>query len=118
MRYVWNGDTWVPAERESGGINIAVGAAGWPMKSEALAVHPTQIKEAMARNKRNGITGVSYCEKTGRAIIADRAARRALCKLEGVFDRAGGYGDASPGDSEARNLPDHKPQYINPYATE
>jgi hypothetical protein len=64
----------------------------WPMESEALAIHPSQIKEATERNKRNGITGVSYAPD-GTAILADRGARRDLMRLEGLHDRNGGYGD-------------------------
>jgi hypothetical protein len=67
-------------------------ASCWPMNSEALACHPEQIQEAMERNKRHGITGVSY-GKDGTAILSDRGARRDLMALEGVHDKHGGYGD-------------------------
>lgn len=79
--------------------------ACWPMKSEAMAVHPDQIPEALARNKRHGISGVSY-DRLGRAVLADRRARRDLMRLEGVHDNQGGYGDdhaATPQDP----LPDN-----------
>lgn len=59
--------------------------------SEALAVHPTQVKEANERSKRHGL-GVVY-DKQGFARIPDRAARRRLMRLEGVHDNHGGYGD-------------------------
>ena len=65
----------------------------WPLKSDAMAVHPSQIKEAMERNKKHGVVGVSYDPKDGRAILADRGARRDLMKLEGFHDKSGGYGD-------------------------
>ncbi len=65
----------------------------WPMRSEALAVHPEQIPDALERNKRHGVTGVSYDAQTGEAILADRRARCDLMKLEGCHDNNGGYGD-------------------------
>lgn len=46
----------------------------------------------MERNKRHGIN-VIY-DKSGRPTIPTRGVRKALMKLEGHFDRAGGYGDA------------------------
>lgn len=64
----------------------------WPMTSTALGVHPSQVKEAMERNKAHGITGVSY-DEDGDAILSDRGARRDLMRLEGFHDRNGGYGD-------------------------
>lgn len=70
----------------------------WPMVSEALAVHPSQIKDVMERNKKAGISGVSYTP-SGEAIIADRGARRELMRLSGVIDRSGGYGDTYSGQS-------------------
>lgn len=88
-------------------------ASGWPMKSDALAVHPSQIAEVMERNKRHGITGVSYDPKDGRAILADRGARRDLMALEGIHDKQGGYGDDHAGESP---LPPNDPAgpIVNP----
>ncbi len=78
----------------------------WPMKSEALAVHPDQIPEALARNKRHGIQGVSY-DRLGRAVLADRGARRDLMRLEGVHDNQGGYGDDHATATPQDPLPDN-----------
>lgn len=64
----------------------------WPMKSDALAVHPSQIPEAMERNKKHNVH-VEYDPKDGRAILADRGQRRDLCNIEGVHDRQGGYAE-------------------------
>ena len=75
-----------------------VSSAGWPMKSDALAVHPDQIPEAMERNKKHGIEGVSYL-KDGRAVLDSRKARQRLMALEGVHDNNGGYGDDHAGQS-------------------
>lgn len=71
----------------------------WPMKSDAMAVHPDDIPAALERNKRHGVAGVTYDPKDGRAILADRGARRDLMKLEGVHDKNGGYGDDHAGSS-------------------
>jgi hypothetical protein len=78
-------------------------ASAWPMKMESLAVHPSQIKEAMERNKKYGVT-VSY-DKNGTPIVPDRAARRDLMKVEhqnipgGIRDRSGGYGEDFTADA-------------------
>ncbi len=61
------------------------------MYSEALAVHPDQIEQARARNRRHGIN-VDYTAD-GRAILMDRGQRRDMLKLEGFVDKRGSYGD-------------------------
>ncbi len=61
------------------------GKAGWPMRSLALAVHPSQAAEATERNRRAGVN-VTY-DRLGRAVIPDAATRKKLMRLEGVFDR-------------------------------
>lgn len=58
-------------------------STGWPMKCEALAVHPRQVERMNARNKRHGVN-VSYDPKWGTAIIPDNGAYKRLQKLEGV----------------------------------
>lgn len=63
----------------------------WPMKSEAMGVHVDQIQEATDRNRRHGVN-VTY-DSIGRAILPDRKERKKLLRLEGFFDKAGGYGD-------------------------
>ena len=73
--------------------------AGWPLYSDALACHPSQIPAIMERNKQHGVKGVSYDPQDGRAILADRGARRDLMRLEGVHDHEGGYGDDHAGSS-------------------
>ncbi len=70
----------------------------WPMKSEGMAVHPEQIQEALDRNKKHGITGVTY-DRNGTAIIGSPREKAKLMKLEGVVDKNGGYGDTYSGTS-------------------
>lgn len=75
-------------ERKQGGRrgqNGVVPGAGhcWPMKCEALAVHPRQVEAMNARNKRHGIN-VQYEPKWGMAIIPDEREYKKLRRLEGV----------------------------------
>lgn len=61
------------------------------MVSEGLAVHPKQVEQANARNRRHGVN-VVYDQK-GMAHIPDRTERKRLLRLEGMHDNSGGYGD-------------------------
>lgn len=67
------------------------GTKTWPMVSEALGVHESQVAEANARAKRHGIA-VEY-RPDGRAVISSREARKRLLRLEGMHDNHAGYGD-------------------------
>jgi hypothetical protein len=62
-----------------------------PLQSMALSVHPKQVEQANARNKRHGV-GVEY-RPDGMAIITSRNERKRLLKVEGMRDNQGGYGD-------------------------
>lgn len=64
---------------------------GWPLVSEALAVHPKQVKQANDRARRHGIS-VEYLPD-GRVKIPSRHERAKLLRLEGRHDKSGGYGD-------------------------
>ncbi len=76
----------IDLERRQGGKRGegTVPGAGhcWPLKCEALACHPTQVKALNERNKKHGIN-VEY-DRKGFAIIPDQAAYRRLMKAEGV----------------------------------
>ncbi len=63
----------------------------WPMRSRALAVHPKQVDQANARNRRHGLA--SYYEKDGTAVLPTREERKKLNKLDAMHDNEGGYGD-------------------------
>lgn len=63
----------------------------WPQRSLALSVHSRQVEKARERAKRHNL-GVEYLND-GTAIIADRAERKRLLKLEGMHDNEGSYGD-------------------------
>jgi hypothetical protein len=62
------------------------------MESRALAVHPDQIPEVKADAKRHGVE-VDFNPKNGNVIFSSRKNRREYCKLRGVVDYEGGYGD-------------------------
>lgn len=63
----------------------------WPMRSEALACDPTQAQEMNERNRKHGIA--ARYERDGTCVIDSRKDRAKLNKLEGFFDKGGGYGD-------------------------
>lgn len=69
--------------------------AKWPMKSTFGGVNPNQRKELSDFWAARGITGCSV-DKEGDIIYEDRASRRRDHEARGLFDRAGGYGDAMP----------------------
>lgn len=64
--------------------------SGWPMISDSMAVHPDQIPEVLARNKRHGIN-IEYLP-TGQPVLRDAAQKRELMRAEGFFDKGGAYG--------------------------
>lgn len=70
-----------------GGCNLGC----WPMLSDALSVHPKQVEQANARNKKHGVN-VEY-RPDGKAVVPDRAARKRVLRLEKFHDNNGGYGD-------------------------
>ncbi len=69
----------------------SVSCSAWPLISDALAVHPKQVAEANARNRKAGVH-VTY-QADGRAVLPDRNERRKLLRLEGCHDKQGGYSD-------------------------
>lgn len=64
---------------------------GWPLTSEAAAVHPKIIPQAMERDKKMGVP--TEYTKSGSPIFRDRAHRRQYLKAHNMHDRNGGYGD-------------------------
>jgi hypothetical protein len=64
----------------------------WPLYSDALAVHPKQIREAMKRDRAHGIAS-EYNPSDGRMILKDRGQRRDVMRSLGIHDNEGGYGD-------------------------
>lgn len=63
----------------------------WPMQSMALAVHPAQIRDAVAEAKAKGVP--TEFSSDGRPILRDRAHRAQYMRALGYHDRDGGYRD-------------------------
>lgn len=65
--------------------------AGWPMASEALAVHPRQRKEATEDAKKKGVP--TYFDRHGRPVFRSQGHRSAYLKAYNKIDKNGSYGD-------------------------
>ena len=68
------------------------GCAGWPMKSDAAGVHPSQAVDFMKDSAKKGVP-TEFDTKTGQAVFTNRAHRSKYLKAMGMHDRNGGYGD-------------------------
>ena len=62
-----------------------------PKLSDGLAVHPDQVPEFMAEDKKRGVP-IEY-HRDGRAVINSRAQQKAYLTAYGFHNRDGGYGD-------------------------
>lgn len=62
-----------------------------PIISDALAVHPKQVGDAVADAKAKGVPTDFLPD--GRPILTSRSHRKAYLKAYGFHDRRGGYGD-------------------------
>jgi hypothetical protein len=81
-------------------LNLTAGAGlvGWKAQhSEALAVHPQQIKQAADDAAAKGVP--TDFDGAGRPILTSRSHRRAYHLAYGVIDKDAGYSDAQPGQS-------------------
>ena len=87
----WDAAFPVP-ESQPGDTFMCASPGIWPLKSEALAVHPSQIAEARESALKRGVP--TDFTPSGRVIFRDRAHRRAYMKAYGYHDKDGGYGDA------------------------
>lgn len=76
-------------------IQTGIGYAK-PLKSDALAVHTSQIPAVVARNKKHGLNGLRY-DRAGRPVFTDGAQRKRLMKVESevmgkqIVDRSSYY---------------------------
>jgi hypothetical protein len=52
-----------------------------------MGVNPDQIKDQMAADRRNGVTGVKYDRKTGEAVYESRDARKKHLKAYGFHSK-------------------------------
>lgn len=67
---------------------------GWPLISDALGVHCSQVAEATESAKAKGVP--TEFTPAGQPIFTSREHRKQYCRAYGFFDRNGGYGDAAP----------------------
>lgn len=74
-----------------------------PIVSDALAVHPRQVKEATEHATKLGVP--TDFQPDGRPVLRTRAHRAAYLRAYGFFDRDAGYGDPAPGMTK-RDIPD------------
>lgn len=65
--------------------------AAWPIKSRALAVHPSQRQEYIDFAKDHGVP--TDFDKEGHPEFRTRKHRKEYCELVGAIDLDGGYGD-------------------------
>ncbi len=71
------------------GANVSVAGKGWPIASDAMGVHPSQIAEAEAHDAKHGVPTeyVKEGEKIGNPLLRDPAHRRKYLKLHDRVDR-------------------------------
>lgn len=74
----------------------ATGNRPWSrgQKSVALAVHPSQVREAVEDAQKKGVP--TDFTPDGRPVFRDRDHRKRYHQAYGFFDRDAGYGDAAP----------------------
>lgn len=97
LHYFLNGEEVTEAEYrkaipEQEGVPLFATAVNdaKPWMSDSMAIHPSQIEQAKARNKRHGLN-IEYA-KDGRPICTDSGQRRKLMKIEGVRQKNSYYG--------------------------
>jgi hypothetical protein len=86
-------DRTFPSKPIQGGMTV-FGEADWsrPIDSYALAVHPTQVQEAMQDAAKKGVHTEFLPD--GRPRFKSRNHRKQYMRAYGFFDRDAGYGDA------------------------
>lgn len=68
------------------------GSRCWPMWSDTMGIHPTQLAEAKQLDKELGVSA-DYNRETGQVKFESAAHRKKYCEAHGFYDRNGGYGD-------------------------
>lgn len=67
---------------------------GWPIVSQAMAVHPQDVDKVRAECDKAGVP--TDFDPSGAPIMRDRGHRRAYMQAFGLYDYSGGYGDNTP----------------------
>lgn len=68
--------------------------ARWPILSDALSVHPKQVKGMRKRVLEAGVP--TEIRPDGRPVLRDAKHRKRFCEAFGYYDRNAGYGDPLP----------------------
>lgn len=71
----------------------------YPMWSEAMGVHPSQVAEAMELDRKLGVQA-RYSE-TGQVEFTDAIHRKRYLESHGMYDRNGGHSDPQRGRCRA-----------------
>lgn len=71
--------------------NFKHSAGTWPMHSEAMAVHPSQIRDQQKVLAKSGVK--CDFDREGRPILTSQHHRKQVAEAMGLYDRNGGYGD-------------------------
>lgn len=79
----------------SGHSFVSTVPSNYPMESDAMGVHPAQIKEHMEHLRKMGCGQVDHTPE-GAVILRDKAQRRQVAHALGLFDRNAGYSDPAP----------------------
>jgi len=64
----------------------------WPLESDSMGVHPSQVQEAQAMSEKLGVP-TEFNRRTGAAIFRTAEHRKEYCEAHGYYDRNGGYSD-------------------------
>lgn len=67
----------------------------WPILSDSIGVHPSQVKEAEEHAKKHGVP--TEFTPDGRCILRNKQHRKAYAELIGHYDLNGGYSDPQRG---------------------
>jgi len=95
-----NGEEVTPAEFHRsgpvGGTGVPMGTATYtdvkPLLSEGLGCMKSQVPEMRDTIRRHNIKGVRVRD-SGQLEITSRRGRKELCRVRGLADADGGYGD-------------------------
>jgi hypothetical protein len=84
-------------------IGDGTGLCGFsPITSDALSVHPKQVKEAMEDAAKKGVPTDFLPD--GRPILRTRQHRAEYLKAYGYYDRDAGYSDPAPGSYKGSDV--------------
>ena len=83
------GTCWRRMDIEHGGFEHPTSC--WPMKSVAMACHPSQVREFAEDSRKKGVP--TEFTKTGEPIFTNRNHRAKYLRAYRVHDRDGGYSE-------------------------